>query len=182
MTVIAGQAHETVKLSDDGPNSAWLVIITKGSSERVVADRLRARGFQVYLPMRLVDERRRKGRAPAAVPRPFLPRHLFARAQLDAARWQEIFTTVGIQRVLCDPRRPTGVADWFIQRLRGQEIDGMFQLGRHKPLSNWKNGERVKVLDEAIDALVAEVVDGKRVHLLGSFFNSDSIRITVSLR
>jgi transcription antitermination factor NusG len=175
-----GADQRAQRVTDEG--DAWLIIITKGSAERAVADRLRHQGFEVYLPMRLVEDERRAGRSRSAVPRPFMPRHVFARAQMNAARWQEIFTTVGVQRVLCDPRRPMGVRDTFIRRLREQEIDGYFKLGRHRKLTNWEPGQKVKVLEEAIDAVVREVVDGRRVMLLASLFNSDSIRITVSLR
>lgn len=163
--------------------SAWIVVITKGGQERLVSMRLRALGFEVYLPMRLVV-----GPKKGSYPVPVFPRHLFARVTLDADRWQQIFTTVGITRVLCSPDRPIGVRDDFMNKIRGREVDGYLNLiARPKFLAEkaLPKGDRRRQIHthaDAVDLLLSETIDDRRSALLLSMTGDSSMRITVDLR
>lgn len=163
--------------------SAWIVVITKGGQERLVATRLRGIGFEVYLPMRLVV-----GPKKGSYPLPVFPRHLFARVTLDAERWQQIFTTVGITRVLCSPDRPMGVRDDFMNTIRGREVDGYLHLiprPKFQPEKVFPKGDRrrqVRTHADVVDMLLSEVIDDRRAALLLSMTGDSSMRITVDLR
>lgn len=162
-------------------DGAWIVVITKLQQERMVARDLERKGFEVYLPMCL-----KAGRDGGSYPAPLLPRYLFARMALTSLRWQSLLSTVGVARVLCTPQQPIGVRDEFLAKLRAREVEGYVAVGCQdakapKP-AKLKKGEKVTTLGGAVEALVSESIDGKRATLLASFFNSDSVRITVDLR
>lgn len=155
--------------------SAWIVVVTKQGRERDVKARLLDQGFEVYLPMRLVESR------DGSYPRPFFPGYLFARITLEVTRWQAILSTVGVSRVLCTATRPHGVKDELIQRIRAREVDGLLHLSA-RPERRFARGQRVTTLDGAVDAIFAEALDSKRAIVLASLFNSSSVRITVDLQ
>ncbi len=177
----ADRDHSSARLSTTP--SAWIVVVTKGMQERAVRERLIHQGFDVYLPMRMVH-----GPKKGAYPAPFFPRHLFARLTLEAERWQSIFTTVGVSRVLSSPERPLGVRDEFIHRIRDREKDGYLSLGvvrnanapKEKPA--YKPGEKVSTLGGVVDLLFDTWIDEKRSLLLASVASDSSWKVTVDLR
>ncbi len=166
MTATAAKAREEVRIPAEGEGGgAWLIVVTKGSREASTRDQLRAQGFEVYLPFRLLDAAQAKRRGLSAVP--LFPRILFARATLDADRWQAIFSTYGVQRVMCDPVKPRGVSAAFVERLREREVDGFLRLvpregARAKDPRKW-----VK-LGDVIEGLLNEPLDERRGSVLVS--------------
>jgi transcription antitermination factor NusG len=175
-----------IERSDARPSElahAWIVVITKAGQERIVHQRLSRTGFEVYLPMRLAS-----GPKKGSYPAPFFPRHLFARATLDAERWHSIFTTVGISRVLCSPQSPIGVRDEFIHKIREREVEGYLPLGvastarADRPARAYKRGEKVTSLAGFVDLLFDTAVDERRVSLLASGMGDSGFRITANLR
>lgn len=167
----------------DGQPSAWIIVLTKRLQEKVVKLRLEQRGFEVYLPMRLVHGPK-KGIYPVA----FFPGMVFARATLDAERWQAIFTTPGIARVLCSPDRPIGVREEFMQLIRDQEIKGYLHLvPRDQAVAArvFPKGSRTKLIKSQADVLhmlQSEAIDERRASLLASFTGDSSMRVTVDFR
>jgi hypothetical protein len=69
----------------------WIVVQAKPAQERLAKDELEHKGFEVYLPMRLFEDRKGEIRAT-----PFFGRYLFARVTLDVERWKGIYTTRGV--------------------------------------------------------------------------------------
>lgn len=165
-----------------GHPSAWIVIITKRHRETVVKDRLERLEFETYLPMRLVH-----GAKKGIYPVPFFPNHVFARATMDAHRWQAIFTLPGVARVLCRPERPMGIREDFINKLREREIKGYLHLVPRpqavadKAFPKGGSVARVETQDELVDLLQGKAIDDQRAALLASFIGDSKFRLTVDL-
>lgn len=164
-------------------HGAWIIVMTKRMQETTVKERLERKGFEVYCPMLLVDHPKR-----GVVPKPFFPSMLFARATLDAERWQDIFTTPGIARVLCSPSRPMGVRDEFLDIFRKRERKGYLHLiprpegliERLYPRD--KRFRKIRSQDDVADLLQSEVIDDRRAGLLASVTGDSQMRVTVDLR
>lgn len=170
----------------DGVSGAWLVVLTKGGKERSVHDRLVAQGFEVFLPLQPLCAVQARRRGVAAVP--FFPRMLFARATLDAERWQAIFSTVGVARVLCDPMRPKGVKPEFIDRLRGRVLDEFLAIGlvdgkRPAPARPKAKDRRLWLkLTDVIDGIMAEGVAERRESVLLSLLSEGHAAVAQVIR
>lgn len=181
-------SRETVRVAANGPNDAWIVVVTKLKQERVARAHLRARGFEVYVPMRMVVTT--TGPVKGATPAPLFPRFVFVRATLDAYRWQDIFATHGVQRVLCDPANPKGVKGAVIERLRREEVEGLIAAGlrdpsRPAPPTEAKaRAKWFKLLNagDVVEELLAEAVDERRKSLLTSLLDAHHAAIVQSLR
>jgi transcription antitermination factor NusG len=170
---------------EDGSDQGWLIVITKGQRELSVRDRLAKQGFDVYVPMRLLDAVQAKRKGVAALP--CFPRYVFARATLDAYRWQVIFSTIGVSRVLCDPRSPRGLRPAFIDRIRAQEIDGFLQIGLKDPANPApppppKDPRKWRKLGDVVAGLMAEPVDERRGSVLVSLLDAGHSAITQRVR
>lgn len=187
MTDTARLKGEEVRIREGAPAAGWLIVVTKGQKERSVCDRLQAQGFETYLPLRLLEAAQAKRRGVVAVP--YFPRIVFARATLDADRWQSIFSTIGVIRVMCDPHRPRGVSAAFVERLRRREFRGFLKAGLRdpsKPREAFKAPPRglwVRLsLDEIVKALENEAVDEVRKSLLVSLLDASLPAISADLR
>ena len=166
----------------DGP---WMVVITHAGKERSVHDRLVAQGFEVFLPLQPLTERQAKRRGVAAVP--FFPRMLFARATLDAYRWQAIFNTIGVCRVMCDPMSPKGVKPEFIARLRARVFEEFLAIGcvdpnKPPPAPKVRDRRQWVKLNDVIDGLVAEGLAGRRDSVLLSLLTEGHAAVTQTIR
>lgn len=185
---VAGRTADEARIAPNGPSNAWLVVITKGGKERSVRDRLTAQDFDVYLPLRLLPEAQARKRGISAVP--FFPRIVLARATLDAYRWQAIFSTIGVTRVLCDPHSPKGLRPEFVRRLREREIDGFLEVGLRDPskpapvkVEPAKGPKWAKLnADALVEALFSEGVDEQRKSLLVSLLTDGVASATMDLR
>jgi transcription antitermination factor NusG len=104
--------------------SVWIVVVTKQGQERLARLRLEQQGFEVYLPMKLAQNRRRE-----LVASPFFPKYLFARVTLAVDRWKSIYSTIGVAGVLGRGETPTGVKDEVVERIRAQEDAGFIRMG-----------------------------------------------------
>lgn len=168
----------------DGP---WLVVITKPNQEKTARANLIAQGFEVYLPLRLLDEATAKRRGVAAAP--LFPRIVFARATLEAERWQAIFSTIGVVRVMCDFRKPRGVTPAFIDRIKREEIGGFVKLGlrdaskpRPDPKPAVRDHRQWRKLGDVVDGLLSVGVDEARKSVLVSLLNEGRAALTADLR
>jgi hypothetical protein len=180
-----GRPREEVRIVEGKPTSAWLIVMTKGCREYGARDQLQSQQFEVYLPLRLLDAATARRRGVSAAP--LFPRILFARATLDADRWQAIFSTYGVQRVLCDPKRPRGIKSEFVEGLRAREIDGFLKLGlkdpsRPAPPPPPKDPRRWVKLNEVIDGLCGETLDANRGSVLVSLLNEGRAALTQDIR
>lgn len=153
----------------------WVVVHTRGGEERLAKDELAQQGFEIYLPMKLWQDRR-SGEIRAA---PFFPRFLFARVTLEVARWKSIYTTRGVRSVLGSGMLPTGVKDEVIDRIKAAEDGGFIRMGLADDCP-FKRGDRVSV--GPLEAIFLERVDAKRVVILHSLLQRTDSPVTVDLR
>lgn len=164
----------------DGPTGPWMVVMTKAGKERPVHDRLVKDGFEVFLPLRPVRSTEARARF-GVVSTPFLPRMLFVRATMDAERWQLIFHTVGVARVLCDPSSPKGVRHDFIERLRARSLDAFLAIGLvdpNRPPKAIRDPRKWSKLGDVMDGLFAEGVDERRKSVLLSLLDEGHNAVT----
>lgn len=166
----------------DGQNGAWMVVVTKPGKEKAVHDRLVAQGFEVFLPLQPLSPKQVKRLGVSAVP--FFPRMLFARATLDAYRWQAIFSTIGVSRVMCDPLNPKGVKPEFIERLRARVFDEFLAIGlqdpnRPPPAKAKKDRRQWVKLADVIDGLM---VADRRESVLLSLLTEGHAAVTQAIR
>ena len=152
----------------DGPR--WFVAQTNRAQERLARDSLRSEGIEVYLPMYLNADRVGSVRA-----LPFFPGYLFFRIERTAPQWSLLFSARGILAILGNGGRPMTVPDWVIEDIRGQEVDGMIDLGVAKPAEGFKRGDPVRISKGrkrlVLDGVFVERLDKHRalvlVRLLG---------------
>jgi transcription antitermination factor NusG len=173
----AAQPREVRAVDSRGDLDArfWVLVKSYTGQEWTAAEALRKVGFEVYLPLRLVQHRNGlSGRAA------LYPRYLFVRATLEVERWQVIFTTKGVAMVMGSKGRPVGFKDSFVQALRNREVDGFIRVGLIPgiPTCDLKPNEQVMV-DGLVPGLF-QGVDGRRVTVLLSMLSGDS-RVTVDL-
>lgn len=169
---------EMARIVEGAPADPWLIVITKGGKERSVRDRLDDQGFEVYVPMRPLDAVTAKRRGVEAVP--FFPRILFARATLDAYRWQAIFNTIGVSRVMCDPLKPRGLKPEFITKLREREFEGFLRIGLRDPSKPApppppKDPRKWVKMGDVVEGLINETVDDRRGSVLVSLLNGPAV-------
>lgn len=114
----------------------WYALYTKWRHEYQVGEILREKGLETYVPSIHV---RRSGKTER---RPFFPRYMFVKADLDEIGLSEIQWTPGLTRIVSFAGAPTRVPDPIIDRLRQRltefERDGTFT-------SPFKPGDRVRI-------------------------------------
>lgn len=153
---------------------AWVVVVSKSGQEVLAKEQLEAKGFEVYLPMRMYENR--KGETCA---RPFLDNYLFAHVPLLVSEWKSIFSTRGVKGVLgVSGNRAYGLKDRVIQRIKDREDAGYIRLGllEDQAPRRFGSGERVKV-DDLLDGLFLEHVDARRALILVSLLGRDSEQV-----
>lgn len=167
----ADQAQAGVICSSAKGEGVWVVVKAKPGQEIRAKGELERQRFEVYLPMRLFENRQGEMRAT-----PLLPPYLFARVPLCVEEWQSIYSTYGVAGVLGFSRdRAFGIADREVVKLKAREDAGYIRIGlaEDQPPPKISAGDRV-VVDDWIDAVVLEKVDAKRALILVSLFGRDS--------
>jgi transcriptional antiterminator RfaH len=101
--------------------SYWTVAQTETQRERVAADHLGRRGFEVYLPRIKVRKQIE----------PLFPGYLFVRI---VDRWHVINGTIGVLRVLTNCEHPARLPDDVLDEIRSRENPaGFIRLPKPKP-------------------------------------------------
>lgn len=163
------------------PRLAWVVVITKPNQEIIAKRELERQGFEVYLPMKLFEDKWKNVRSTA-----FFQRYLFARIDVMAQDWRRIFSTGGVTSLLgCTLERPPiGVAEYVIERIKAQEEAGyirmMGEIADRKAGRRFGAGEVVRMSGSPLEAVFLEPVDSKRAVILVSLLGRES-RLTVDL-
>lgn len=115
----------------------WSVVNTQPLAERRTCWHLEWQGFTIYAPREKVT-RFRKGKK-THTSRWLFPRYVFVWIE---DRWHELFTTIGISRVLISSGEPAKVPNEWIRGLRSSERKGLIVL----PKSRFRIGQRVEVI------------------------------------
>ena len=123
-------------------DTAWWAVYTRHQHEKVVAEMLSAKGFNVFLPL-YQSTRRWKDRS-KVLSLPLFPCYLFIRGGID--RKLQVVTTPGIHMILHRGERVAIVPDAEIDALQ-KAVEGPYCIEPHPFL---KCGMRVRVTRGAL--------------------------------
>jgi transcription antitermination factor NusG len=138
--------------------AGWWAIYTRHQHEKVIAQTLFSKGFEVFLPL-YAALRRWKDRS-KTLSLPLFPCYVFIRGSLD--RRLHVLTTPGIYTVLTRGGEVAMIPDDEIQAVR-RAVDGTRQVEPHPFL---KCGERVRVVHGSLEGVEGILVRKKNLFRL----------------
>jgi transcription antitermination factor NusG len=138
--------------------SSWWALYTRHQHERVVADMLTAKGFEVFLP--LYESTRRWKDRKKVLALPLFPCYLFVRGGLN--RKLQVVTTPGIHMILHRGERVAIVPDQEIEAIQ-RAVNGAYRVEPHPFL---KCGMRVRVTRGALENVEGILVRKKNLYRL----------------
>lgn len=144
--------------SCDQSDAPWWAIYTRHQHEKVVADTLSAKGFEVFLPL-YETVRRWKDRC-KRLSLPLFPCYVFLRGGLE--RRLHVMTTPGVHVALCSGGRVAVILDDEIQAVR-RVVEGPFRVEPHPFL---KCGDRVRVVHGPLEGVEGILVRKKNLFRL----------------
>lgn len=143
---------ETEKLSH------WWALYTRHQHEKIVADMLSAKGFDVFLP--LYESVRRWKDRQKQLSLPLFPCYVFVRGDLD--RRLPIVSTPGVHMILSRGEQAAAIPDQEIQAIR-RTIEGDYNVEPHPFL---KCGDRMRVTRGSLRGYEGILVRKKNVFRL----------------
>lgn len=138
--------------------SPWWALYTRHQHERVIAETLSAKGFEVFLP--LYDFLRRWKDRSKLLSLPLFPCYVFVRG--DRSRRLGIVSTPGIHMVLRCGEAEAAIPEEEIAAIR-RSIDSKFALEPHPYLNC---GDRVRVKRGALEGIEGILVRKKNLFRL----------------
>ncbi len=139
-------------------DAAWWAVYTRHQHEKVVAEMLSAKGFDVFLPL-YQSTRRWKDRS-KVLSLPLFPCYVFVRGGID--RRLQVVTTPGIHMILYRGERVAIIPDAEIEALQ-RAVEGPFCIEPHPFL---KCGARVRVTRGALAGVEGILVRKKNLFRL----------------
>lgn len=133
----------------------WWVIHTRHQHEKVVADMLAARGFDIFLP--LYESTRRWKDRKKILSLPLFPCYLFIRGGLE--RRLQVVSTPGVNMILCRGERAAIVPQDEIEAIQ----HALAGTARVEPHPNLKCGMRVRVIRGALEGVQGILVRTKNL-------------------
>jgi transcription antitermination factor NusG len=162
MTIIrSGEAKMATVPSLDvrrAEDSAWWALYTRHQHEKVVAEILTAKGFEVFLPL-YQSIRRWKDRN-KMLSLPLFPCYVFVRGELN--RRLQVLTTPGVHMILYNGEHVAIIPEVEIQAIQ-KTIQGDFQVEPHPFL---KCGEQVRVTRGTLEGVEGVLVRKKNLYRL----------------
>lgn len=146
------QENLDARILDD---SAWWALYTRHQHEKVVADMLSAKGFEVFLP--LYESTRRWKDRRKILSLPLFPCYLFVRGGLD--RKLHVLTTPGVHMILYRGDQVAFVPEPEIEAIQ-RAVEGSLRVEPHPFL---KCGSRVRVLRGALEGVEGILVRKKNL-------------------
>lgn len=146
------------ELTEGTAATAWWALYTRHQHEKVVADMLSAKGFEVFLPV-YESVRRWKDRS-KVLSLPLFPCYVFVRGGLD--RRLQVVTTPGIHMILTHGDRVALIPESEIAGIR-RSVDSHLQLEPHPFL---RCGERVRVRRGSLQGVEGILVRKKSLYRL----------------
>jgi transcription antitermination factor NusG len=125
--------------------SSWWAVYTRHQHEKVVAETLSAKGFEVFLP--LYESTRRWKDRRMVLSLPLFPCYLFVRGGLD--RKLQVVTTPGIHMILYRGETVAVIPDREIAAIQ-RAVDGPSSVEPHPFL---KCGTRVRVIRGSLEGV-----------------------------
>lgn len=123
--------------STSNPGSHWWALYTRHQHERVVADMLSAKGFEIFLPV--YDSIRRWKDRQKLLSVPLFPCYVFVKGAFN--RRLQVVSTPGVHMILSHGERAAVIPENEIEAIR-RTVDGPFRVEPHPFL---RCGERVRV-------------------------------------
>ena len=137
---------------------AWWALYTRHQHEKVVAEMLSAKGFEVFLPQ--YDSIRRWKDRHKVLAMPLFPCYVFVRGR--ATRRLQVVTTPGIHTILTKGEEIAVIPDAEIDAIR-RAVDGSFRVEPHPFL---KCGERVRVTRGSLEGVEGVLIRKKNLYRL----------------
>jgi transcription antitermination factor NusG len=132
---------------------SWWAVYTRHQHEKVVAQMLSAKGFEVFLP--LYESQRRWKDRNKLLSLPLFPCYLFVRGEND--RRLQVVMTPGVHMLLCKGDEAAIVPEAEIEAIR-RTISGTLPI---EPYPFLKYGERVRVIRGALQGVEGILVRKK---------------------
>lgn len=142
----------------DGTAPPWWAIYTRHQHEKTVAEVLKMKGVEVFLPL-YASVRRWKDRSKLLY-MPLFPGYVFVRGAL--AHRLHVMTTPGVHMILSQSDRAAIIPEDEIQAIR-QTVEGNYRVEPHPFL---KCGERVRVKRGSLTGVEGILVRKKNVFRL----------------
>lgn len=133
--------------------TAWWALYTRHQHEKVVADMLSAKGFDVFLP--LYDSIRRWKDRQKLLSLPLFPCYVFVRGGFK--RRSQVVTTPGVHMILTHGERLAIIPESEIQAIR-RTVEARFRMEPHPFL---RCGDRVRVTRGTLQGLEGILVRKK---------------------
>lgn len=139
-------------------DSDWWALYTRHQHEKVVADMLMAKGFEVFLPL-YESVRRWKDRS-KVLSLPLFPCYVFVRGGLN--RRLQVVTTPGVHMILNRGENVATIPEDEIQAIR-LTVEGHYRV---EPYPFLKCGERVRVTRGTLEGVEGVLVRKKNMYRL----------------
>lgn len=148
--------------------TAWFVAHTRCNQERLCAEALERKGFDVYLPMKTV--RVSHARRAQVVTRPLFGRYLFVGLDHVTPAFSAVRKSLGVEWIVQNGANPVRVRNVLIDGLREAEEAGAFDETRPQVVTcSVAPGDTVRIKDGPCAGLIAEIVatpSERRIELL----------------
>lgn len=139
-------------------DSPWWALYTRHQHEKVVAEALAAKKFEVFLP--LYESMRKWKDRKKLISLPLFPCYVFVKGTLD--RKLQVVSTPGVHMVLCRGERIASVPEAEIDAIQ-RVVEGRFRVEPHPFL---KCGERVRVVKGSLEGVEGILLRKKNWHRL----------------
>lgn len=146
---------EAIRRAESAEAPAWWVVYTRHQHEKVVAETLAGKGFDVFLP--LYESMRRWKDRQKLLSLPLFPCYVFVRGVHD--RRLPVVSTPGVHMVLSRGERIATVPDEEIEAIR-RTVEGPFRVEPHPFL---RCGERVRVTRGSLQGIEGILVRKKNL-------------------
>jgi transcription antitermination factor NusG len=157
--------------SSHDPASSWCALYTRHQHERVVADMLAAKDFEVFLPM-YSSTRRWKDRQ-KTLSLPLFPGYVFVKGA--AHRRLQVVSTPGVHMILSNGEKVAVIPDHEIDSIR-QTIASALMVEPHPFL---RCGERVRVIRGSLQGI--EGILTRKKNLFRLVLSVDMLAKSVSI-
>jgi len=144
----------------------WYLIQFKPNSHRMAERNLQRQGFETFLPMQKITQRKVSHFVSDA--KPFFPGYMFVSVNSELAPWRTINSTVGVSRLVNFDGNPKPLPLQLISSLM-QRCDA---AGAMLPLNRFNEGDSVEMLTGPFANFIAKVdtIDpGQRIWVLMDF-------------
>ena len=142
----------------NGGGSSWWALYTRHQHEKMVADALAVKGFEVFLP--LYESVRRWKDRKKVLALPLFPCYVFVRG--DVRRKLQVVATSGVHMVLHRGEQIAVIPDLEIEAIR-RAVEGKFAIEPHPFL---QCGDRVRVKCGFLEGVQGILLRKKGLHRL----------------